>query len=216
MSGVAGYTASVKIAGTPTNASGEQLSTLGSSVEFQVNDSAKRLLDFGTSLTFQENSCSTSPDTISSTNISSINRLFGIVTFNNQPSSAVEIKTGKYLPVANVAGANSVSVTLNKSLLDDTDFNSSGYVSRVPGLGDASVTLSRWDAVSTEFYDSIANGNDLIMEIRPSSSTNSVIRGIFVAESESRSADPASLVGTDITLQLNSTSTSPPIDIRSL
>lgn len=208
MSGVAGHTASVKRSGTPTGMSSEAMSTLGSSVEYIIDDTSKRVWDFAQDLTFTDGG-----STISSTNIASISRLFGVVTFNNAPSSDVRV-TGNYLPLSNVTGANSVSVALNKTLLDDTDFESSGYVSRHPGLKDASVTLSRWDDVSTEFTDTLLNDNDVIIEVRLDGSSNSVIKGIFATESENRSADPASLVSADITLQLNSTSTSPPIDIR--
>jgi len=197
---VAGYNTKIKLSGSGTTMSSEAMAATTGTNEYQISNSAKGIFDPTTTPSFTVGGTA-----ISSTDISSIDYLFGKVTFSSTKGAAIKV-SGTYLPTTNIAGAHAYNLNISRNLLDDTDFNSSGWISRANGLKDVSFTVNRWDDVSTQFLDLINSTKDVIADVRPGNSTSVVYRGVFKVESEAKSGDVTALEGSDVSFQLNGSS----------
>lgn len=213
----AGYKTRVKITGDGTAMTSEAMSTFSTAANtFRIDDKTKEVWDRNASFTFTE-----SGSTISSTDISEISYLFGYVTFNSTKNSTGVAVSGTYLPTSDVSGANDYSLSVNQTLLDETAFATStdpdGYVQRKPGLRDASLTITRFDNVSTDFFEHIKNSTKpLVIEINPGGSSDQAIRGFFKVESENRSGSPSDLESADISLSLDDLPTKANLEFNTL
>jgi hypothetical protein len=140
---------------------------------------------------------------ISSTQIDSIDYLFGQVALSTAPGGAVTA-SGTYVPVASLAGCHTYTLNHVGGLLDHTVFETSGWRQHLQGLKDVTMTISRWDNLYLNFFETLQTGVAVLMETRPGGGVLSA-RGWFVGESESHSGDVNSLEETEINLSLNGT-----------
>jgi hypothetical protein len=116
MSAVAGYAVSVKLTGTST-AMTDAATTALSATRYQVTDSTKRVLDPAVAVTVEvDGAPATATDY-------TLDYLFGIVTFGVDPDGVVTV-TANYLPLLTVALARSVSVSMSRVELDDSQLGS--------------------------------------------------------------------------------------------
>ncbi len=197
MTGVAGYKTTVKIGGTSTVFTAESFSLVSGNT-WQIDDSSRRIWDRLAVFSFREGT-----EDLVATDILSIDYLFGTVTFTT-PMSSIE-GDGFYMPMTDIAGAHSYSLTHAGDILDDTDFAGAAadqMHSRIYGLRDVSLSVSRWETGDQQFFNAINNRTPLIIEVRPGD-TNPVARGWFVPESEVRSGDVSSLEAADLSFQLD-------------
>ena len=99
--------------------------------------------------------------------------------------------------------ANSASLSLAGDVLDDTDFTSTGYRSRILGLRDWSVsgTINYDDgsAVIGELRSAWLNRTDMLVQYLPNGSVG--FQGTVVVESLDLSGDVGSLESMDFSLQ---------------
>lgn len=204
--GLAGYRTVIKLTGTATAMTSESMTTDGSAVlrRYKIDTSSKQIWNRSASFTFIDGGASTG-STLTSTQITTIDYLFGRATLSTAPTGAVTV-TGQYLPASNVAGAYSYSLTQTREMLDDTDYTSTGHRSRKPGLFDTNITVSRWDSVDLTYYNDLIGASAVVVEVRPGGSTTDVGRGYFLVESENHSGDVGGLESADISLQLDATS----------
>ena len=205
--GVAGYNAVLKRSGFETVFTSEAMSTVAGSTEtagkhWSIDDSTKDLFVRTAVVTFTDAS-----STISSTDILDINYLFGKVIFKST-HPAVNV-TGQYFPLSNIAGAHAYTLTQQNDVLDDTDFTSTGFRSKVMGLQTVDLSVTRWDSLDLEFVHDILGTSTgrapripLVAEIQPGGGSNPVARGYFVMEAENRSGDVSGLESADVSLQL--------------
>ncbi len=211
--GVAGYNAVLKRSGFETAMTAEAMSTVAGSTEtagthWQIDDATKEIFVRTVIQGFLNGA-----STISSTDIVDINYLFGKVIFNTTyPSAAVNV-TGQFFPTSNIAGAHAYTLTQQNDVLDDTDFTSTGFRSKVMGLQTVDLSVTRWDSLDLEFIHDIlgtTTGRDaripLVAEIQPGGGSNPVARGYFVMEAENRSGDVSGLESADVSLQLDGNS----------
>lgn len=127
----------------------------------------------------------------------------------SQPSyqKTISVKTTAASSTSYVAlPANSASLTLAGDLLDDTDFTSTGFRSRVVGLRDwnASVTIL-WDGASTitdVVRDAWLNASRLDIKYLPNGTKG--FAGTAYVETFSLSGDVGGLEQVDVTFQPNS------------
>ena len=209
MPGTVSYLTTIKKSGTATVMSSEAMTSTGSTVAnlYQVTNAVKRVFDRGASFTLYEDDGTTAGgrQVISAAQISSIDYLFGTVTFSSTQAEPVTI-SGQYMPMTAMAGANNYSLNLSRDVLDNTDFTSTGYRSKAIGLKDAQLTIGRFDDITDNtIYDDLIAGTPVVAEVRPGG-TGDAGRGWFVLESESRAGDVASLETADISLQLDGSS----------
>ena len=196
---IVGYNASVSVTGTPTAMSSEAMTTFSSVANtYRITSATKNIWDRTAAVTFTQNSSAA----VSSTAISSIDYLFGSVTFAGAETIPIKV-TGTYLPTAVAAGAHAFSLDLGRELLDDTDFTSTGLRSRMGGLQDASFSVTRWDSVDVTYVGNINTGTPVVVEVKPAGTTVNMARGWFIAETDNRSGDVGGLETAETSFQLD-------------
>jgi len=207
MAGLAGYTTTVKMTGTPTAMSSEAMSTNSTAANtYKVTTATKRIFDRAASFSFFEATTTGGRAAIAAGDISAIDYLFGKVTFSSTQSEPVTV-SGNYLPATNVAGANTYGMDMTRELLDRTDFTSTGFRQRHPGLVDVSLTVSRFDSVDLTFINAINSTQTVVCEVRPGGTGSSEAgRGFFLVESENRSGDISGLETGELSFQLDGSS----------
>ena len=195
---VAGYATTVRKSGTATSMTSQAMSTNSTVANtYQINSTARRVWSRSHTLTFRKGGTTLPASAVTP------DYLFGKVVISSTLAGSMTV-SGTYLPMAAVAGGNSYSLTMSQELLDDTDFSSTGWTSRIGGLLDVSLTVNRWDNVDLDFYNLIDSGNPVVVDIRPGGSGSSISgRGYFLIESENRSGDVSGLEGADVSFQLD-------------
>jgi hypothetical protein len=174
-----------------------QAMTLVSGNTYQINSTARRVFDPDGSFAFTDVG-----STIAASNISSIDYLFGKVTFAS-PKTTVVLASGNYLPVADIIGAHSYTLNLNRAVLEDTDFTSTGWVARGSvGLLDAKVSLSRWEDLDVDYFDTINDGVNVVLDIA-SGGESLLARGFFKLESDNLSGDVTALEASELSFVLD-------------
>lgn len=198
--GKASYNTKVKISGVST-AMTSQAMTLVSGNTYQINSTARRVWDPDGSFAFTDLG-----STIAASNVSSIDYLFGKVTFATSKTTVV-LASGDYLPVADIIGAHSYTLNLNRAVLDDTDFTSTGWVARGSvGLLDAKVSLSRWEDLDVDYFDTINDGVNVVLDIAPGGESL-LARGFFKLESDNLSGDVTALEASELSFVLDGDTT---------
>ncbi len=203
--GLAGYLAVVRKGGTPTTFTNEAFGDdTGSTIanKYVITDSAKAVWQRNTVPSFREGATGS---TISSTDIAAIDYLFGKVTFNS--THATVVGSGKYVPLSSIAGAYQYTLTMTADILDDTDFDSTGYRTYLPGINNVTLSLTRWDTLNLEFWNVLENTNAtgssrFVADIQPGG-TGPIARGWFVVGNDGRSGDVNSLEQGDVELVLD-------------
>lgn len=198
--GSPGWRATIRRSGTPTEFTDEP-ALLVSGLTYQIADPAKQVWDRETPVVVKDNGVEVDPG-----DIEFVDYLFGKVTFASgyTPTGPITV-SGKYLPMLTVAGANSYTLNQTVDVLDDTDFEhakSTGYRSRVAGLHDVSLTVSRWDDMTKHFFEAASNGEAVVAEVTPGGGTIR-FRGFMLVETANRSGDVASLESEEVTLTLD-------------
>jgi hypothetical protein len=205
MVGRAGYLATLRLSGTPTATTANAMTALTGTISFQITSTARRVWDRTVAPTFAKTA-----STISSTDISSLDYLFGKVVFKSTHAGSVTIDL-THLPMASIAGANNYNLTQTVDVLDDTTILSTGFRSKKMGLHTVSLSVGRWDTNDLDFSNyligstvspGITAGTPIVVEVNPGGSSLTA-RGWFVIESESKSGDVGGLEAGDVSLQLD-------------
>lgn len=207
--GLAGFLTKINITGTPTAMSSQAMSTHSTVANtYRINSTARRVWDRDAAFTFFKNSGTTAVAAIGSSLISNINYLFGKVTFttafNSTADEPVSV-SGNYLPLQAIPGGHAYNLNINRENQDDTDYQTSGWRSRVPTFVDVSLSVSRFDNVDLEIRDFLVSGGSFVVEVRPGGVSDVVGRGFFIVESETRSGDVGGLESGDVQFQIDST-----------
>lgn len=205
MGGIAAYKTEIKYGGTPTSMSSEPTSQSSDDGSlFVITDDTKRVLNRESSAVptvYVDGSEQDSSDY-------SLNFLFGKIEFEStQPSSADVTISGEYIPVGStdkITHCSNHEVTMESALLDDTGNReaqeSSGHRSRVLGLEDSNITLSRFEDGLREFKDALDSKESVLIEIRPGGG-DLIFRGWYATESVNFSGGVEDLESKDISLQ---------------
>jgi len=195
----AAYLTTVQKSGTTTAMTSEAMATATTvSGTYQITNSAKRVWERTASFTIR-----IAGSTVGVPADTSVtwDYLFGKVTFTTTQAGARTI-TGSYLPMTDVAGANSYTLSASRELVDDTDFSSTGWRSKAVALKDVSLTMSRWAGVDTAFFDLINGATPVMCEVKPGSGTLAA-RGWFLVSGDVRSGDVATLETAELTFDLD-------------
>lgn len=184
----AGFEAKVKKAGTPTSFTTEAMS-LVSGKTYQITDFTKSLWDYDETLTIFDNA---SP--VATSNIESIDYMFGIVTFTSAYSVTGPITaTGTYIPTASFGCANSVSLTQNAEAVLDSCFetiqDNNGFNAYRAGLKTVSAELSGFYRTTNDFFELLKAREAFVLEIDWEGNGETMCRGVFRVGSTSLSGD---------------------------
>lgn len=145
----------IKISGAATSMTAEATTHTGN-ISYQINNTAKRVLDRDTPPTVLDGGVATTEDY-------SVNYLNGAVTFTTATPRTITI-TGKYLPMTTAAYAHVMSHSKVCDLLDYNRFGQTNK-SRIPGLKSASGTLSQFNVADTYYATALAAGVPIVLEI---------------------------------------------------
>lgn len=202
-----GYKTRLLSAGTPTSFTDEPMTLTASSIaEYQITDTNKQVWDR------KQRPVVKSGAGGSTVAVDSVDFLFGVVQLQSTIATPV-VDGGIFYPTASVAGANSYTLALTKDILDDTDFDSTGWRSKQTGLRDANLSVTRWDKLDRYFFERLygesastgATRNEpyhVVAEVQPGGE-DLVYRGYYIVETHNNSGDVASLESVDISLQLD-------------
>ena len=194
MAGVAGYGFSIKKSGTSTAFTSEAMSNTAGNT-WQIDDATKQVFNRDTLPTFYDNAVE-----IVSGDISSIDYLYGKVTFTGVKTGPITVD-GDYMPMAEIAAAKEGSLNRTSAIYDDTDISNAGYHTKVSGVHDASITMSRWDDLTYTFTDVIEARTPVVIEFAPSSAKS--YRGWFVSDSSGQTLDINALIDESLSFQLD-------------
>lgn len=199
--GFAGYVAKIKKSGVATTITDEPMS-LVSGKTYVITASSKTVLDRTTPYTVKDNTVAVNP-----TNILSIDYLFGLVTFKPSytPTGPITI-SGKYLPMTQVAKAQSFTLTQTAATIDTSDYETAqangGYMTYDYGLRTVTLALKGVFAQSNGYEDLVTSRAECIVEINPDGNSNSVARGWFRPNSTSQSGNVGDLEDQDLNFSL--------------
>lgn len=177
--GFGGYVAELKKSGSTTAMTDEAM-TLVSGKTYKITDATKNMWDRSVTPTFEDNNVA-----INSSNIESIDFLFGRVTFTSGYSvtGPITVATGSYLAKASIAKANAFTLTQTTNPVDNSDFDTvqanSGHRTFQAGLKTVSLAVNGIYATSNAFEALLAARSECIIEIGPDGSDLSVARGFF-------------------------------------
>lgn len=203
--GLPGFLTKVNLSGTATAMTSQAMSTHSTVANtYRINSTARRVWNRTASFTFYKNSGSSTVAAIPAGQIESVDYLFGKVVFNTTQPGNIGV-SGQYLPLTSVPGGHAYNLNVTRESIDNTDYTSSGWRSRIQSFTDVSLTISRWDNVDLNFYNKLVSGDPVVVEVRPGGDADMVYRGFFVVESEDRAGDVAGLESGDVTLQIDST-----------
>lgn len=204
--GTPAYKVKLRASGTPTASTGNTFSPTSVTNQYQIGSTTRRVWDRKVT---PSNLKDANSSAISSTDISSVDYLFGKITFNTTHGATVTADL-TYLPMSStaVAGANSFTLTQSAELLDDTDFSTTGFRSRVLGLRDTTLSISSWTPLNFYFWDAFVEttGSTVIVVEIQTESTGPIGRGFFKLSQDSYSGDIAGLEQEDIELSVDASS----------
>ena len=181
--GFAGYVATIKRVGTSTAIVGGGM-TLVTGKTYRITNAAHTIWDRNATLTVKDNAV-----TVAASNIESIDFLYGRVTF-----AAAYTVTGpvtvdfNYFPTTALCGANTFTLTQTAEAVDTTDMclaqGNGGYRVFEYGLKSVGLEMSGFYNLAAGYLALLQSRAELIIEINPDGSNESVCRGFFRCTSE--------------------------------
>lgn len=193
----AAYKATIKKSGTSTAFTDEAMSVVSGNT-YKITASTKNVWDTSVVPTFYEDAVE-----IDSSDIASINYVFGKVTFAT-PKTGVITVDGSYMPLAAIAGANSIGLNMSQSIHNVTDFDGAdnGNNRKICGQMDVTLSVERIDPLDDAIYDVLVAGNPIFIEINEDRSQTSVHRGWFLVESANKALNMEALINETISMSL--------------
>lgn len=206
--GFAGYVADLKkVSGASTLATAGPM-TLVSGKTYQINDTGKRIIDRLTAPIVLDNAIA-----VAAANIESIDYLYGRVTFVSSYTPTTPITmTYKWFATAVIAKGRSFTLTQTAEAVQTSVFETvqanGGHHTFQPGLKTVSLEISGVFDAANDFQDFIKNRAEVIIEINPDGSNQSICRGFFKAMTENQSGNVGDLEEETISFTLQV----PPVD----
>jgi len=188
--GFAGYVASVQETGAALIMTAEP-TTLLSGTTFQITDTARRVVDWTQTVVIDDGGTP-----IAASGITSINHMFGTVTLEAAPGGAVTFDAF-YLPLTEIAKAQSFTLTQTAETIDETDFataaGNSGYRVFNPGLRTVALELGGFYDAAEANWTELEARTDVVIQINPDGSDLSSARGVFKLVTRGQSGDVGAL-----------------------
>jgi len=199
--GFAGYLAKILQVGSATSQTGEAM-TLVSGKTYQINDTAKRIWDRSATVTVYDNAVDHTADVVD------IDYLFGKVTFDAAYSvtGPVTIDVDTFA-TSQLGKGKSFTLTQTMEPIDNTDYATAqangGYKTFIAGLRTVALELSGIFDATVNSKDDLKNRNELIVEIDPVGTGESIARGFFRMIDTGQSGAVGALEEETINLALN-------------
>lgn len=192
--GFAGYVAVLKKSGTSTQMTDEPMNLVtGTTKTYEITDAVRQVLDWTQPIVVNDNA---SP--VAANDIESIDNMFGRVKFASgyTPTTPVTMDAW-YLPLTNIAKAQSFTLTQTAATLDKSAFDvaqaNNGYRVFDPGLRTVGLDLGGFYDSASQFWTDLENRASFVLEINPDGSGLSTARGIFKLITRGQSGDVGAL-----------------------
>jgi len=199
--GFAGYKATVKKAGTSTSTTGESMSQLDGQT-YMIDDFSKSLWDQGANVIVYDNGSDVT------SNVNNINYLFGQVTFEDTYTVSGPVTVDcSYFPLSSFGKAGDFTLTMSAETKNETDRDSvqsnGGFRVYSMGLRTVSLELSSFYDTANNFFTTLKNREQIIIEINPDGNSKSVARGYFRLITDEQSGEVGALEEESVTFNLN-------------
>lgn len=201
--GFAGYIVKLMKGGTPLVLTAEAMS-LVSGKTYIITNTAKQLIDIGTTVVVFDNAIDHTAD------VESINFLTGEVTFKAAYTVTAPVTiTGAYVPLTAIAGARTFTLTQTKTANDNTTIPiakaNGGWrtFDSASGLKTVGLEIGGIYDASNAFRTALQTRALIYVEINPDNSNLSVARGVFKYTGRNQSGDVGALEEEGVTLSLN-------------
>jgi hypothetical protein len=195
-SSTAGHLARIKVSGDATAFTAEATTTADDQT-YTIANAAKSVWDRSSAITVLIGGTPASP---TGADPFSINRLTGQVIFDDDDAGrgAVTV-TGDYLPLTVAAKVKSFSYELSSPPIDDTTFDSDGWMESLPNMIGLSGTLGRnVQATGTYFFDAIADGVAVLLEFFENRNSARVLRCWAFIMKDGANASTDSVVSAEV------------------
>ncbi len=191
MKGVVGYCAKIRQGGTAVSMTAEA-TTFVSGKTYQITATAKRIIDYFSTLTVFDNAVDHTADVVS------VDYLNGLVTFASGYTVTGPVTvTGYYTPTSVIARAKSFDLTQNANAIDTSDYDTvctnGGWRTHTPGLRTVSLDLSGIYALVNGAAAALRGRLPIIIEVTPDNSTTSFFRGYFKRHNRAQSGEVGAL-----------------------
>jgi hypothetical protein len=200
--GFAGYVCKLQKGGTPVAMTNEA-TTLVSGKTYIITATAKQVIDVNTTISVKDGAIDHNAD------VQDINFLTGEITFKPAytPSGAITI-TGAYVPLADIAGSRTFTLTQTAVAIDNTDIptarTNTGYRTfQADGLKTVSMEIGGVFKTSNAFATALQNRATVYISINPDNSDLSIAKGSFKFTGRTQSGDVGALEEETITFRLN-------------
>jgi hypothetical protein len=202
--GFAGYIVSLKKGGDPVVMTAEAMS-LVSGKTYKITNAAHNVIDIGTAITVLDNAVAVDVD-----DILNIDYILGQVTFQSAytPTTPITI-TGAYLPLTEIAGSRTFTLTQTSTAVDDTDIPSAkangGWRTYDPTQGLKTVGLEIGGVYKSAngWREALTGREEVFIEINPDNQGDSFCRGLFKYTGRSQSGDVGDLEEENLTFGLS-------------
>jgi predicted secreted protein len=199
--GFAGYHAKIKQQGASTPMLGEAM-TLVSGQRYKITNAAKNIWNRMATFVVYDNAVDHTADVLS------FNYLFGEVVF--KPAYIVVgpvTVDGSFYPTTTLGKANAFTLGQSADTIETSDFATvqanGGFRTFIQGLKKASLDLTSFYDVTAGFRAALIARDELIVELDPAGTGESVARGFFKIGSEKQSGNVGALEEETTTLPLN-------------
>jgi hypothetical protein len=173
--------------GATTTFTDEAVTVLTTNKIYQITNTAKQVWDPTATITVK--AAGTPVDPVADPYV--INRLLGTITFTNTSARGTVTVSGHYLPMTTIAKCREVHYDLDAPALDDTTFDSNGWMECIPGIKAITGTLPRnWESVSTPLLRAaLVAGTPLVLEIYSNRNVAADILAWILPSKQSASAN---------------------------
>ncbi len=209
MPGVA-HQSVVRGRGTSTAFTNEPTTKLTANTVYQLNTDARRLLDPSVPVVVEVDADGAGGGgyVVAPASSYTVNWQFGIITFAaDQGAPALVRVSGSFLPVIDLIGITSWSITQSRDVLDDTSVNNAaGQRTKRLGLGDLSGSIETTELLTLDndpgagvqrMQDYLDNGTPFLLEVLPGTGAKR-FRGWVLLESGDNGGGVADLINNTV------------------
>jgi len=187
--GFAGYVATIRKAQDSTAFNGEELSQVGDTQKYRIDDATKSVWDWNVDVVVYEDGVE-----VDDADIDYIDYIHGQVVFDENFTVTGSITAdGAFLTLENFGKAQTFEIGQSADTTDTTDLQTAqdngGFMTMRPTLLTAEMSMEAFYDVDNDFDDLFLGRDTFVLEINPDGNDESFARGIFKVNEDSLSGD---------------------------
>jgi hypothetical protein len=176
--------------------------TLVSGLRWKITNATREIWDRSVTFTVFDNAVDVTAS------VASFDYLFGEIVFVTGYVATTPITiTGAFFPTTNLGKANAFTMTQTADTIETSDFatvqGNGGYRTFLQGLKTVGIDVTSFYDVTAGFRAALIARDELIVELDPAGTGESVARGFFRIGTENQSGDVGALEEESVSLTLN-------------